>query len=110
MRFFMIKAWRRWLWLTGIAAGLGLKTPALAQSGPLVPMRAKPAPTYEERPLDSNRFTEIQVELAWMADPVTFPYFLEARVKGTNLELRGYVPSKAARTQAVNLAKLNCPL
>src|SRR5438128_1778999 len=96
VEFFMIKASRRWLWMAGIAASLTLEARVTAQTAPLVPMRAKPAVNYDQRPLDSNRFTEIQVELAWMADPVTFAYFLEARIKGTNLELRGYVPSKAA--------------
>lgn len=59
---------------------------------------------------DAQRFLEIVVELAWLADPVTFPYFLEARVDKTTLEVRGYVPTKAVRDQAVKIAHLRSPL
>jgi hypothetical protein len=57
-------------------------------------------------PTDQRRLTEIQVEIAWLADPLTFPYFLEARTTGSNLEVRGYVPNKAVRDHALNLARV----
>ena len=108
----MIKAWRRWIWLGGIAGTLGLGAAAMAQTTTFQPFRglfgSKTA--VEQKSLNANRMMEIQVELAWLSDRITFPYFLEARLKGSNLEVRGYVPTKTVRDQALNLAKLNCPL
>jgi hypothetical protein len=56
---------------------------------------------------DARRLTEIGVELAWLADPLTFPYFLEARVEGSTLVVRGFVPDKPVREQALRLARLH---
>jgi hypothetical protein len=108
----MFKIWRRWIWLAGIAVALGLVAVTMAQSTSsqsfkgLTGSRA----ASEQKPADLGRMMEIQVELAWLSDRTTFNYFLEAHVKGTSLEVRGYVPSKTVREQAINLAKLNCPL
>jgi len=108
----MLKQWRRMLWLAGIAGSLGLGAAATAQTTPFQPFKgifgSKTAP--EQKFTDANRVTEIQVELAWLSDRGTFPYSLEAHIKGTNLEVRGYVPNKAIHDQAINLAKLNCPM
>jgi hypothetical protein len=112
----MIKKWRRWLWLAGIAASLESGSAALAQGTSAQPFRglfgSKTAAdrTAEQRSVVSNRTAEIQVELAWLSDQTTFPYFLEAHVKGGNLEVRGYVSNKAVHEQALNLARLNSPL
>jgi hypothetical protein len=108
----MIKQWRRWLWMAGIASSLGLTTAAMAQSTPFQPFKNLfgSRNTGETKAQDSSRSTEIQVELAWLADGTTFPYFLEAKMKGSNLEVRGYVPNKIVRDQAISLAKINCPL
>ncbi len=72
----------------------------------------QPAATESAAPPleDNNRLSEILVELAWLNDPLTFPYYLEARVVGPNLKVFGNVPSKAARERALELAKANCPL
>jgi hypothetical protein len=59
---------------------------------------------------DAGRLTEILIELAWLADPLTFPYYLEARVQGSTLQVRGFVPSKVVRDQAFKLARLHSPL
>ena len=59
---------------------------------------------------DAHRQLEIHVELAWLADPVTFPYYLEARVDKNTLEIRGYVPSKAVRDQVIKIARLQTTL
>jgi hypothetical protein len=61
---------------------------------------ARPAAT------DPRRLAEIQVEIAWLADPATFPYYLEARAVSSGLEVRGYVPSKAIHEHALNLARV----
>jgi hypothetical protein len=55
---------------------------------------------------DPRRIAEATVEIAWLADPVTFPYYLEARAVNTQLEVRGYVPNKAIREQALRTAQL----
>ena len=107
----MIRRRRKWLWLAALSASLGLSAAALAQSSSFQPFRnlfgAKTAPAAAQ---DATRSVRIQVELAWLADPITFPYYLDARVKGDNLEVHGYVPNKTVRSQAISLAKLNCPL
>jgi hypothetical protein len=55
---------------------------------------------------DSRRIAEVNVEIAWLADPVTFPYYLEARATDARLEMRGYVPNKAVREHALRLAQV----
>jgi hypothetical protein len=56
--------------------------------------------------LDSyGKLAEMKVELAWLADPVTFPYHLAARADGAMLEVRGYVPNEAVREQALKVAR-----
>jgi len=57
-----------------------------------------------------ERATEIDVELAWLADPATFPYHLGARLEGNALHARGFVQSKAAHDRALQLAREHCPL
>ena len=75
--------------------------------GPKAPDKNPPA----KSPLpDPRRVTEINVEVAWLADPVTFPYYLEAHAAGTALEVRGFVPSKAVRDQAVRIAQVHSSL
>jgi hypothetical protein len=108
----MTKKWLGWLQSASIAGGLGLGAAAMAQTTTFQPFKGlfSPKTASQQKAVDVNRLTEIQVELAWMSDPMTFPYFLEARFRGMNLELRGYVPSKAVHEQAVALAKLNCPM
>ena len=61
-------------------------------------------------PDDGRRRAEVGVELAWLADPVTFPYYLEAHVDGSALEVRGYVPNRQVRDHALKLARLHSPL
>src|SRR5438067_3499644 len=108
----------RWVlaWYLAGAASLGAVAVGLAQTGdrPLQklfgggaskgnPAKAAPAPAEDPR-----RLTEIAIELAWLGDPVTFAYFLEARVEGATLSVRGYVPDKAVREHALKLARLHC--
>jgi hypothetical protein len=113
----MNKKWQRLLWVAGVAGSLGLCGMAGAQSSPFQPFKSlfgpkttAPEKAAEQKAAEANRVTEIQVEMAWLSDRMTFPYYLEAHVKGSNLEVRGYVPTKAIRDQALNLAKLNCSL
>lgn len=65
----------------------------------------KPAPVKATQ-ADPRRVTEVNVEVAWLADPVTFPYYLEAKVVGSKLEVRGYVPNKSVRDSALKIAQV----
>jgi hypothetical protein len=56
--------------------------------------------------LEARRLAEIQVEIAWLADPLTFPYFLEARGGSAGLEVKGYVPNRTIHDHALNLARV----
>jgi hypothetical protein len=57
--------------------------------------------------VDPRRIVEIDVEIAWLADPVTFPYYLEAHVNNVpQLEVRGYVPNKFVRDHSLRLAQV----
>jgi hypothetical protein len=71
------------------------------------PKKTAPTPTLRE---DANRLAEIFVELAWLGNPLTFPFYLEARVDNGLLEVRGNVPSRGVREQALKLARLHSPL
>lgn len=63
-------------------------------------------PAVKSEQPDPRRVTEVNVEVAWLADPVTFPYYLEAHATGSQLEVRGYVPNKAVREQALRIAQV----
>src|SRR5262245_20074005 len=52
------------------------------------------------------RLDEIRTELAWNADPLTFPYPLVAACDGSSLRVYGGVPSNVA-TQALKTAREN---
>jgi hypothetical protein len=103
-----------WLlaWYLAAGAGLAMAAIGLGQSGerPLQKIfgsgstKAAPAKAPAE---DPRRRTEIDLELAWLADPLTFPYFLEARIEGATLTVRGYVPDKAVREHVLKLARVH---
>jgi hypothetical protein len=57
-----------------------------------------------------NRTLEIQIELAWLADRLTFPGHLAAQVTTAGMEVRGYVGSVAAHDQALKIARQLTPL
>src|SRR4051812_21160725 len=67
---------------------------------------ADKTPPATSMPSDARRVVEINIEVAWLADPVTFPYYLEAHATATQLEVRGYVPNKAVRDQAIRIAQV----
>ncbi|HXG12286.1 MAG TPA: BON domain-containing protein [Gemmataceae bacterium] len=111
-----------------LAGTLGLAGPAAAQVSPYTPGRvtagvaraesSKPQPEVPglrsagPRPPNGEPVAEvqarveaIQIELAWLADPVTFPYPLTVHLAGPSLEVRGQVPSEAVRAHALRLAR-----
>lgn len=110
----MDKKRRRGMWTAAIATALSAGALAWGQgtaSGPFKGLFANRVSNMTTVPAtDGNRLMEIQVELAWLSDARTFPYYLEAHIKSGALEIKGYVPNKAAHQQALDLAKLNCPL
>jgi hypothetical protein len=71
--------------------------------GPKTPDKNPPVKSPQP---DPRRVAEINVEVAWLADPVTFPYYLEAHATGTQIEVRGYVPNQAVREQAARIAQV----
>jgi hypothetical protein len=103
----------------GLAAALALVCvlPASAQFGGSSLVRladyqrpAAAAADHQPATEDSNRLMEILIQLAWLGDPATFPYVLEAHVENQVVHVRGFVPHRAVRDQVLALARLHCPL
>jgi hypothetical protein len=89
------------------AGALGLARPAVAR-GPAV--EAPAAAEEAALPAGQAYREEVRVRLAWLADPVTFPHALTARVRGDSLEVGGTVPDSAAQEAALKLARQHTPL
>ena len=77
------------------------KVKQAALPGPAVVGPAAPAPGLG---IEGLRREEGKVRLAWLADPVTFPYFLSARAADAEVHLTGYVPTEAVKRRAADLA------
>ncbi|MCI0376410.1 MAG: hypothetical protein L0215_02260 [Gemmataceae bacterium] len=104
--------WRLWC-CAGAAAGLAWTWTGSAQERPALDAKSPKVSKHAAAATDSvDRFRrlEILIELAWLNDPVTFPYFLEAHVVGPSLVIRGAVPSAAVRAHAIQVAQLLSPL
>lgn len=52
------------------------------------------------------RLLEMDVELAWLADPTTSPWRLQARTVGGAIEVRGQVPNEVVLGQALQIARV----
>src|SRR5437764_1293782 len=82
-----------------LAAGiLGVASPGGARAG------------WPGRPVSGpreavGRSRVLEVELAWMSDPVTFRCPLRARWTPAGLEVAGRVPDGATRTRVLQLAR-----
>src|SRR5262245_47925660 len=89
-----------------------LRRAALAAAG-LLPAAAAAAPPDAVPPAGvrvvpgaaAARLAALQVELAWLADPVTASQPLEARAGGAALEVCGSVSDEVARERALTLAR-----
>src|SRR5260370_25967225 len=46
----------------------------------------------------------MRIELAWLADPATFPCYLGAYRDGSAMKVRGFVPTEAVRARALQIA------
>jgi hypothetical protein len=62
----------------------------------------------ESIPPSQEKLEELQVELALLGNPGTFPYPLGAKHTGGSLELHGYVPSDLIKNQALEIARKHC--
>ena len=48
-----------------------------------------------------------EIEMAWLADPITFPFALRVVPTATAFEIHGAVPSAAVKKQALNIARIH---
>src|SRR5262245_10834839 len=96
-----------WTVVVGLGLAAPVQAPVQAQAQAQVLLPSERAGAEWSTAVDSGRRTEIQVELAWLSDPLTFACMLQARADGPNLEVRGFVPSQAVREHALKLARLN---
>src|SRR5690242_12211280 len=92
-------------WTLVVAGTVGVSSAVLGQTSPysgldrlksLSHTAADPnsrGPSLLPDRVRSSRVMEMKVELAWLADPVTSPCRLEARVYGGTLEVHGQVPN-----------------
>src|SRR5262245_51993071 len=94
------------------ALGLAGAAPPYPASAPApgVPVsgwRANATPGGNAVPLSPSHacLVEMQVELAWLADSLTFPHPMAARIMDTSLEIGGVVPTESVRQRAVYLAR-----
>jgi hypothetical protein len=53
---------------------------------------------------------EMQVELAWLSDPMTFPFGLVAHAGPRGMEVHGYVPTNSIRQRVLQLAQQHSTL
>src|SRR5437762_2934034 len=103
-------------WTLLVAGSVGVSTPVMGQTSPYsaldrptsiphgaVDPNAKGQSSFTDK-AKSSRVTEMKVELAWLADPVTSPCRLQARVVGGSLEVHGQVPNEAVLDHALHLA------
>lgn len=99
-------------WALTAAGTIGLTVAAAAHGSPNKPLTAMPLQASAATAMAGGlaRVVEIRVELAWLADPHTFPYDLAARGTGSTLEVGGLVPDAAVRDRALQVARENSPL
>jgi len=98
---------RRAGWALTAAGTFGLTVAAATQVFVDEAVAVTPSPVNVTAALDSGlaRLIEIRVELAWLADPQTFPYELAARATGATLEVGGQAPNGAVRDHALQIAR-----
>jgi hypothetical protein len=103
----MRRAFRKAAWT--LATGIGIATPGLGQThvGPVLGPGETILRTEAVSGLTETeaRFEEGEVELAFLADPMLFSYGLAGHLEGSGLEIRGFVPTKAVREQALRVAR-----
>ncbi|HEV3447774.1 MAG TPA: BON domain-containing protein, partial [Gemmataceae bacterium] len=110
--------WKRASWSLAAACPFVLGMQARAQS-PYSPIDVKKpvvrhvqagASSGSLREEQRNRDLEIKTQLAWLANPGTFPYALKAQVKGSSMEVSGTLPTASLHAEAVRIARDECGL
>jgi len=56
-------------------------------------------------PREEAQAAAARIELAWLADPTTFPYGLDAIPQNGRIEIRGFVPNNQIHKHAAKLAR-----
>lgn len=85
-----------WCCVSSLAQGQVVRSPEVP---PAVQIASKQSVTSR-----NERLREIQVELAWLADPATYPHALIARVVGSEIYVLGTVNDTRAKSRAIQLA------
>src|SRR5262249_1038078 len=89
---------------TPVAAPTQNSLPAPPGAAPFAPV-AKHPETPSVLPEYTIQLAAIKVELAWLANSLTFPHPLAVRVDNDHLEVGGQVPNAFIREQAVKIAQ-----
>src|SRR5262245_45055534 len=88
----------------GLVAGLGLTAEGIVA----IPAAAQAAPPAAQAPAGLTAEAE-RVQTAWLADPVTSPCPLTARMTPSGLLVQGCVPTPEVRQRALQVAQANYP-
>ncbi len=86
-------------------ASLGILSSAPAASAQSAASRYDAAPVAARVPVDASTIRRGEFECALLADPMTFPYPVQAVFHDNTLELHGNVPSLAVRERVLTLAR-----
>src|SRR4051812_23317793 len=81
---------------------------AADSQGAVAQVEAVPQPDQAAPPaaaVEPGQPVETQVKLAWLSDPLTFPYPLGATLTPQGLAVTGYVPNEAVRARVVAVAQ-----
>src|SRR5262245_37879098 len=80
---------------------------AVAQSTEWPAQRQNNIPTGKAPavPREEVQAAAARIELAWLADPTTFPYGLDAIPENGRIEIRGFVPNNQIHKHAAKLAR-----
>ncbi|HLJ95017.1 MAG TPA: hypothetical protein VKU02_17710 [Gemmataceae bacterium] len=91
-----------------VAGVVGVPASLLAQTQPHwvveKPSVESRSPEHALPGAPTPRVVEMKVALAWLADPVTTPWRLEARITGNMLEVHGQVPNERVLEHALHVA------
>ncbi len=94
-------------WALVFAAAVAATPTAVAGPSPLRPVLWAEQTTPEAASgmsAEAGKREEVRVKLAWLANPVTFHYYLGAHAEGRTMKLTGYVPCQALKERAAEIA------
>jgi hypothetical protein len=100
-------------WVLVLAAGLVATPLAVARPSHIRPVQwaeeASPetAPSMPSMPsmsAEARKGEEVRVKMAWLGNPSTFPYHLDAHAEEGTIKLTGYLPCETLKQRANELA------